>query len=282
MMALPPPPEDDDIGVIAKLCRQDTWQGYEEAWLKAYASYRQHGGDPWQVAPTDFGPGIHALQYALYDGRGQSTPLKALRTTDVVHCPMCGSPGTGSLDHFLPRTTFPEFSIFRANLVPACAPCNSASKGQLYRRDPGERFIHPYFDAFADMPLWAIDVVGPYEAARFFPRPLAALPAPIRTIVAFHLEHVLGGQFTRSIGRTWSRYPHTLQRNLGDRGVIGIDEVRWQVGRDLGNLIDMAGTNAWGVALLRGVLDDPGAIAHLAKEANKPLLSASIAAGAAG
>ncbi|WP_456797488.1 HNH endonuclease [Bradyrhizobium sp. USDA 4473] len=83
-------------------------------------------------------------------------------------CPMCGSSVTGSVDHFLPKEDFPEFSLMAANLVPACSHCNSGAKRQTYKgASADERFLHPYFDALAAKPLWLTKIIGPYSAARF-------------------------------------------------------------------------------------------------------------------
>lgn len=45
-------------------------------------------------------------------------------------CPFCGGIGTPhNVDHFLPKSHFPQFSVLPHNLVPACRDCNMGSKG---------------------------------------------------------------------------------------------------------------------------------------------------------
>lgn len=69
------------------------------------------------------------------------------------HCPYCGlrmrpKPKSRSpdRDHFLPRSVFPEFSVFSINLVLCCDDCNT-EKGARFRDAAGrELFLHPYFD----------------------------------------------------------------------------------------------------------------------------------------
>jgi len=60
-------------------------------------------------------------------------------------CLMCGCPKSGQLDHILPKSAFPEFSVFSQNLVPAC-DCNG-KRGTVFV-GPGnqERVLHPFFD----------------------------------------------------------------------------------------------------------------------------------------
>lgn len=62
-------------------------------------------------------------------------------------CPFCGNIGhSKNLDHFLPKTHFPEFSIMPLNLVPSCRDCNMGEKGQTYATSEDEQIIHPYLD----------------------------------------------------------------------------------------------------------------------------------------
>lgn len=62
-------------------------------------------------------------------------------------CPFCGGLGTPkNLDHFLPKTKFPQFSVFPSNLIPACLDCNLDSKKTSYASTAEEQTIHPYLD----------------------------------------------------------------------------------------------------------------------------------------
>ena len=62
-------------------------------------------------------------------------------------CPFCGGIGVpNNLDHFLPKTYFPQYSLLPCNLVPSCENCNMGAKGQAYATTPENQFIHPYLD----------------------------------------------------------------------------------------------------------------------------------------
>lgn len=64
-------------------------------------------------------------------------------------CPFCGNPKKpDTLDHFIPKDSWPEFSIFPNNLVPQCRGC-APIKGENYfcHTSTMVKFIHPlYFD----------------------------------------------------------------------------------------------------------------------------------------
>ena len=61
-------------------------------------------------------------------------------------CPFCGGIGRPkSLDHYLPKANYPQFSVFPHNLVPACRDCNTGKSNSL-ATNANEQVLHPYFD----------------------------------------------------------------------------------------------------------------------------------------
>lgn len=58
-------------------------------------------------------------------------------------CPTCGFGQVSTLDHFLPKSSFPWFSVLTANLVPACRDCNTYKSA---RAAADAQCFHPYYD----------------------------------------------------------------------------------------------------------------------------------------
>lgn len=60
-------------------------------------------------------------------------------------CPYCGHRRVRQLDHFLPKSKYPAFSVTPLNLVPSCSDCNkdklAGDASQLV-----DLPLHPYFD----------------------------------------------------------------------------------------------------------------------------------------
>ena len=96
---------------------------------------------------------------ALYTESMVASKGKARREYDQIkliardECPYCGGcgemavdDGIGSLDHFLPKSRFPVFSVLPANLVPACDVCNKGM-GSRFPTDAFDQPLHPYYDA---------------------------------------------------------------------------------------------------------------------------------------
>ncbi|MCQ1779413.1 hypothetical protein NOJ05_19580 [Neorhizobium galegae] len=240
--------------VIKSVCNKNGWQSHEAAWLAAYASYYVNKGNAWKLNPI--GLSVKKQQYDLYDKRKGGGPLLRLRQTPgLLSCPMCGSSTTGHLDHYLPRTVYQEFSILKANLIPACNHCNSGSKRMTVKGGKGERFIHPYFDFWADKPIWYIRFVGPLEAVRFKPTARKTLLPNREAIISFHLKNVLGDQFHRSMEVKWSTLPRDMLLRLKYTN-LQLSDVREQLQEELLSAVATTGENGWGSAFFRGLLRD--------------------------
>lgn len=74
-------------------------------------------------------------------------------------CPFCGGLGVpANLDHYLPKDSFPQFSVLPVNLVPSCRDCNIGEKGTYFAVNPEEQFLQPYVDDpkyFEEQWVWA-------------------------------------------------------------------------------------------------------------------------------
>ncbi|WP_323131112.1 MULTISPECIES: hypothetical protein [Sinorhizobium] len=262
----PPATAAEDDAIVQAICLDPEWSDHLEEWLQAYASYRASNGNPWSVVPGNFDDDIRLRMYNLYDSRRKTAALSAMRDMQLPSCPMCGSLTTGSLDHHLPRQEFQEFSILRVNLVPACNHCNSTAKGNFFKGDEPERFIHPYYDEWAGQPLWQVEIKPPYEAATFAASSLAGLGEERTQLVKFHLKHVLGKQFFRSMFTLWSTYPDSLMDALS---AYDLASVTHGLTIDRNRAVKSYGCNSWNAAFFRGLLANPDAIEHVRMKINE-------------
>ena len=77
---------------------------------------------------------------------------------DFDECPFCGIGEPTTLDHYLPKEYFPEFSVFSKNLIPICGVCNSNYKGSNWIDNGKRLFLHTYYDEFPDEHLFIASV----------------------------------------------------------------------------------------------------------------------------
>lgn len=61
-------------------------------------------------------------------------------------CPFCAGLGhVSTLDHYLPKSYFPAYSVHPLNLIPCCKDCNTG-KNASFGQNVGDQSIHPYLD----------------------------------------------------------------------------------------------------------------------------------------
>lgn len=80
-------------------------------------------------------------------------------------CPSCGFGQVKTLDHYLPKSKFPLYSVLPANLIPSCRDCNTGKHSES-ASNAESLPIHPYFDRqhfFCDQ--WIVATVLQTEPA---------------------------------------------------------------------------------------------------------------------
>ena len=263
-------PADAGDAVVNKQCTKTGWDGYRDRWLKATADYRAAGGDPWAVTAAAFTNEEKKALNKLYDVRRSGGPINRIRRPPggFLSCPMCGSSGGRSLDHALPRVEFPEFSIVRENLVPACTICNSDEKGLDFRgKVTPERLIHPYYDQWASEPIWRV-AFGPDLAAVVFRAVPSELVAPLRrATVVYHLSKVLGAEWQENSRRYWGSLLVHIGNRVGTSPTLA--ETRNELEQRLRDETIEKGVNGWCPAFLRGALYDARVPKYLTDEVRK-------------
>ncbi len=76
----------------------------------------------------------------------------------VRMCPMCGARPPFSLDHYLPQSKFPLYTLTPKNLVPACAECNK-KKTDKHSNKLEDFTFHPYFETVPSSAPWLFSEV---------------------------------------------------------------------------------------------------------------------------
>jgi hypothetical protein len=95
--------------------------------------------------------------------------IDELRNRELQFCPSCGEDGTpNTLDHYLPKRSFPEYSILSINLFPMCDICQGKKKANTLSVDGEKLFIHPYYDDFITDQIIELVVSPPYNAPTNF------------------------------------------------------------------------------------------------------------------
>lgn len=129
--------------------------------LEAADDYSEKGAGQllYQLAVHDEAPGeiSKAEMIRLYEsgllrlnaGRHIYDAIMALAPNRL--CPYCGHRRVRQLDHFLPKTKYPTFSVTPLNLVPSCSDCNKDKlSGDADKIE--DLPLHPYFEDVDGLP----------------------------------------------------------------------------------------------------------------------------------
>lgn len=145
----------DQIAATKRQPRRGRMQAARQEVLAAYQGYED-------VAPEVGGlegalltdPQKEAMRHAFTVETQPMTELRGdlLKRISVARCPFCGISESSTLDHYLPKEQYPEFSIFPKNLVPSCAVCNTRKRDRILDEGTNVRmFLHPCYDVIPDM-----------------------------------------------------------------------------------------------------------------------------------
>ena len=145
-----------DLFTNCKNCvrRQDARTALEAALPRVSSNvvlYISHAAETlFQLQPEHFSPLQCEWMKKLYSYYVVGGQLRSLYDTILASallgvCPYCAQRDVQTVDHYLPKKIFPEFSVLVENLVPSCAACN-AQKGEHRPLTSSEQVFHPYFD----------------------------------------------------------------------------------------------------------------------------------------
>ncbi|NMP28679.1 HNH endonuclease [Rahnella sp. SAP-1] len=198
-------PEDDSITVLRAVISErekfrDFYNALTEAWVLHVQNYLEHHGDPQIISPLVLSSFISEAAIieeeaktnndnrlipaqirveqkrkksliGLYSPKEDKSPYvildKLRRKHNLLFCPCCGEPGKPTtLDHYLPKTSYPELSIIIANLTPMCSECQQKKSSDYLDANGDKIYIHPYFDAIEQVQL-SINITAPYTNPTF-------------------------------------------------------------------------------------------------------------------
>lgn len=145
----------DAIATAKHAPRRARMRAARERVLEAYEGYERavpEVGDLNEAPLT--GHQKEAMRHAFTVETAPMTDLRGnlLKRVSVARCPFCGISESSTLDHYLPKEQYPEFSVFPENLVPSCAVCNTRKRDRVLDEGAEVRlFLHPCFDAIPDL-----------------------------------------------------------------------------------------------------------------------------------
>ncbi|MDD1009704.1 hypothetical protein M5G27_19690 [Pseudomonas shahriarae] len=156
-----------------------------------YDAYALCNGDPWNIAEDASYTPLKVVLNDLYKHPPSILSfIPSLRSGLDGACPVCGRDALGTLDHYLPKANYSEFSFYSINLIPACDRCNNKRSNSFKGGNVGERPMHPYFDYFANGKILSVRFEPDWTAPRLTPIPYNVTGKEL-TVVQWHIDNVL-------------------------------------------------------------------------------------------
>lgn len=152
----------DEIAAAKHQPRRRRMQGARAKVLAAYQSYEDAApevGGLGEASLTDLQK--EAMRHAFVVETEPMTVLRGdlLKRVSAARCPFCGISESSTVDHYLPKEKYPEFSVFPKNLVPSCAVCNTRKRDRVFEDGSNVRmFLHPCYDVIPDVAFLAVRV----------------------------------------------------------------------------------------------------------------------------
>jgi hypothetical protein len=173
-----------------------------------------------------------------------------LRSSSVDKlCPTCGFGQVKTLDHYLPKSKFPLYSVLPYNLIPACRDCNTEKLASTVNSAEMQT-IHPYYDSnhfFDEQWLFArLECTTPPTVVFFVDAPLHWDPISKKRVVSHFKEFNLSERFSVAVS--------TQLAAISDYLVILSDDLARQK-----HLLETAGIyhnahrNSWQTALTQAL-----------------------------
>jgi len=154
------------------------------------------------------------------------------------------------LDHFLPKESYPEFSIYSRNLTPSCGRCNS-----LKGTDASARYLHAYYDQIPHKRFLRTSVqLRPGAVWVSFSVNVTNIDGPLAEKVAHQFTTLqLGERYSMQAAERLGSYAPSLERTFAASGVDGVKaDLRALLRATVSN-----GANYWEVVFLRALLGKP-------------------------
>ncbi len=274
VMKLPMPAFDsvqlvgDVVAERAGGVNAEFFKGIKKEWAIRVQQYIDSAGAPPTVSTW---PGIKVRAKSFLNlylspaaDSVQLPILKAMRQHELTVCPACGELGRpNTLDHYLPKGTYPHFCITPVNLFPMCDACQLAKGTKVGDAASPRFFLHPYFDAFVGEEVLRLEIRPPFDAPSFSLDIAAGLELEQEDLVRTHVREL-------DIERRYAAFFRSQHRRLL-RLVSGMRASGQNVEQTLAIFkqgVADPSPNTWEHVFYAAVLASPSLVDYLA---NKPL-----------
>jgi len=200
-------------------------------------------------------------QYFVPETKPARRIYQRIKLASNGKCPLCGEIGhVRTLDHYLPKASFPLFSVLPGNLIPCCRDCNT-EKLDAFSQTPGGQTLHPYFDAdkyFVEKWVWARVHPGAPPLIEYLVTPPAGWTNDEKNRVVSHFDQYgLAERFSVEAGADLPETILTRRTTLSDHSPQEFSSYLLEKSNNIGLPI-----NNWRRAMFACLAEDPWFCSH--------------------
>lgn len=167
-------------------------------------------------------------------------------------CAYCGINNPDTIEHYLPKRSFPEFSVLHQNLLPACSECNRL-KGDSWKASQGRSVLHFYFDYISSNQKWllaTVEIDNNTPLSRFsLVRPSDMSVSGFQLIGSHYSSLDLLNRYSQRAGELFSEVRSSMHPGLSHDDLIN------ELKHRSDGLVASHGRNHWKVALLEAMAE---------------------------
>jgi hypothetical protein len=176
-----------------------------------------------------------------------------------IRCPYCGYREPTSFDHYLPKTSYAEFSVYSKNLLWVCHPCNHKKHDNF---SAASRVLHTYYDTIPNDKFLFCTLSPPFNATSinfFVQKPALMSNAQYKILGNHFVQLELAQSYIREAGLVFSTWMKEWRTMLAGRILTKL-QVSQIVAVQVASRIDDYGRNHYEVALLEAILEQIDAL----------------------
>lgn len=221
----------NDIVSHKKLSTQEKLKSLEEIVIKEYDNYslNYNNNTLERIAPLNITDELKEELRKLY------TPnlhiVCQIRSLTKYHdgieiagtCPYCTISESSSVDHYLPKGEYFQFSVYLNNLFPCCHQCNGYKKGQ-WLEDGGRLFLNLYLDTLPNKQYLFVNLDDSFVPS-FFIENRNNIESELFNIIESHYSKLkLPSRFRTGSSKITTELIHTIKSFKNLLPIVEIQE----------------------------------------------------------
>ncbi|WP_404460855.1 HNH endonuclease [Sutcliffiella horikoshii] len=211
-------------------------------------------------------------KHGYLEGKVVSQILQIQSPQHKNKCPYCGMDKPRTIDHYIPKEDFPEFSVFPPNLIPCCGYCNT-KKNDRWLKDGERIFLNLYYDELPKDKKFLYsnivldeDEMNPVPIITFELKNNTQIPTELFSLIENHYSNLdLLNEFSLIVESEVSEVFDKIIHNTS----MPILEHQNTIKRDLDTLVRKYGINHWNASFLESLLNCKEFFDRAYKHANK-------------